>query len=218
MMPTKKEIKTAYDEAASIHRDHLAADDVKLPQWGTAKSYWLGVLMHYSPDYVSKDKISDITRQHLDVGTDQQVRHLKRDGWNLVSGKRGEHAIINPFESHSGYARQIIKELKTLAAGSFADIKTAYANKCATCGAREDEPDPRYGDNPIKLEEGHRDPEKPLSIANTIPQCSNCNKAYKDDFTFDKKGRVRAVASPNPVLRASKAVQLAIKEALKNVD
>ena len=54
----------------------------------------------------------------------------------------------------------------------------------------------------VKLQRGHKDPEKSLRISNIIPQCQFCNRSYKNDFTFDDKGRVRAVASPS-IIRAS---------------
>ena len=215
---TKKQIKAGYDRAAQIHKDHLAMDNVKLPAWGNAKSYWLGILMHYSPDAVSKNDISDMTRRHLDVGSDQQVRHLKRDGWNITKPTRDTHALADPYKAHSGYARQQHRAARLINATDFEDIKELHGFKCATCGAREGEPDPRYGDGKIQLEEGHKDPEKALDLANTIPQCENCNRTYKDDFTFDENGRVRAVASERPVMRASDSVKARIKEALRDVD
>ena len=51
----------------------------------------------YSPEGVTKDKISNITREHKpNLATDQQVRHLKRDGWNLIDLGQGIHSIPDP--------------------------------------------------------------------------------------------------------------------------
>jgi peroxiredoxin len=57
-------------------------------------------------------------------------------------------------------------------------------------------------------------PSKPLTMENSIPQCQVCNQVYRDDFVFDAKGRVVAVASANPVLRANEEVREVIKELL----
>jgi hypothetical protein len=64
----------------------------------------------------------------------------------------------------------------------------------------------------VKLQKGHLDPEKSIKRDNIIPQCQYCNRAYLDDFVFDKKGRVRAVASVRPVNRSSKRVKAEIKK------
>lgn len=47
-------------------------------------------------------------------------------------------------------------------------------------------------------------PSKPITLDNLIPQCQICNQAYQDDFVFDIKGRVVAVASVKPVFKKPK--------------
>ena len=46
-----------------------------------------------------------------------------------------------------------------------------------------------------------------LSIDNTIPQCDFCNRASRNYFVFDNKGRVEKINDPKFVLRSSKNVQ-----------
>ncbi len=189
-----------------------------MPKQNTAKAYQLAILLHCSPNFVHKDKISDVIRQWIPYAArDQQVRHLKRDGWNLETDG-GKHRITDPYRTHPNYARQQIKSQNLLLAGDFDGIKRAFSFKCATCGAKEDEPHPRYTEGIVKLQQGHMDPAKAQTTANIIPQCQFCNRAYKDDFTFDEKGRVKAVASPKPVLRASKQVRLLVADALQKKD
>ena len=97
----------------------------------------------------------------------------------------------------------------------FEKKKEAFGFRCATCGAVEGEPDSRYGDEKVELRQGCRDPRKPTDdLQNIIPQCANCNRAYKDDFVFDERGRAYAVAGIGPVRRASKAVKQKILESL----
>ena len=217
MSITDEELKKAYKKAVKIHKKHLADDNVKLPDWGSGKGYWLAVLIHYSPKFVHKDVMSAIVRKYNPkAGTDQQVRHLSRDGWNLEGDGKGAHRIKDARLVHQGYAVEKTRSENLLNADDFDAIKAAYDNKCVSCGATEGEESPRYqGDGIVKLQKGHRDPELPMKKGNVIPQCQFCNRAYKNDFTFDKKGRVRAVADPRPVLRASKTVKAKVMTALK---
>ncbi len=217
MSITDEELEKAYKKAVRIHKKHLADDNVKLPDWGSGKGYWLAVLIHYSPNYVHKDVMSAIVRKYNPkAGTDQQVRHLSRDGWNLEGNGKGAHRIKDARRVHKGYAAEMLRSKNLLNADDFDAIKAAYDNKCVSCGATEGEESPRYqGDGIVKLQKGHRDPELPMKKGNVIPQCQFCNRAYKNDFTFDKKGRVRAVASPKPVLRASEKVKAKVMTELK---
>lgn len=52
-------------------------------------------------------------------------------------------------------------------------------------------------------------------MKNIIPQCQFCNRAYKNDFVFDAKGRVVSVCSLAPVKKARAEVQASIYEWLK---
>lgn len=101
----------------------------------------------------------------------------------------------------------------------FEKKKEAFGFRCATCGAVEGCPDPRYGDDKVKLGHGRRDPRKPAEDPqNIIPQCANCRRTYKEDFVFDERGRPYAVAGVGPVRRASEAVKQKIFESLKRMD
>ena len=91
-----------------------------------------------------------------------------------------------------------------------------YENRCASCGTKEGEPSPRYGEDKVKLQRGHRDPSKSATdMKNIIPQCQYCNQAYRGDYVFDEKGRVSAIADLRPVQKATKPVQRKVYEWLK---
>ena len=197
-------LQEAYKKAKSIHKNHLFSASVKMPVWGSAKSYWLAILIYYSPEGVTKDKISNITREHKpNLATDQQVRHLKRDGWNLIDLGKGTHSLPNPKKVNESYELDQKRKEIHITAENFEELKKEYDYTCLTCGAKEGEKHRLYKSEFVKLQRGHKDPEKSLRISNIIPQCQFCNRSYKNDFTFDDKGRVRAVASPSPVIRAS---------------
>ena len=210
----RSEIVRAHTELLGIHRTHLAQYDVSWPPWGTIKAVWLGVLW-VRKDWVHKDEMSEIVRAVVvGAGTDQQVRHLKRDGWNVEADGKGRHRLTDPFIPHPEEMKRLLRAKNRLSAQSFGDVKSAYGFMCATCGAREGEPHRHY-DEVVKLQQGHCDPSKPLDNDNTIPQCQFCNRAYRDDFVFDNDGRVKTIASAKPVLRASKQVQQDTLAALK---
>ncbi len=211
-LPTKKELKDAFQKLISIHEEYLARHDVKLPKLGSCKEIWLSMLMHYEGEEVHKDQISAaVYREHPEAGYDQQVRHLKREGWH-IEGSGGSRKL-NPYVPSPDYANEQARRRGRLAAGDFSQIKVAFGNRCATCGATEGRPDSRYGSDLVVLQEGHQDPREPSDEPdNIIPQCQFCNRSYKGDFVFDNKGRVRAVADVGPVQRAREPVQQAVLE------
>lgn len=213
--PGIDDLKRAHEKARRIHRTHLAAAQVEMPRWETVAGMHLAVLIHFEGEWVHKNEVSDIVRSiNEKAAPDQQVRHLKRKGWNLESDGVGGHRIKSPHNPHPEHAMRRLQQSEVLSADDFERLKEAHGRRCLTCGALEGEPDPRYRDMKVRLQKGHMDPAKPGGAGNTIPQCQFCNRAYRDDFVFDEKGRARAVASPRPVLRASAEVRKAVLKAL----
>ena len=214
-LPTQVELRQAYNDAARIHSEHLVQHGVILPNPDSYKAIWLAMLHHYAPNPVHKDQISDaVRREYPDAGRDQQVRHLKRDGWNIV-GSGGYHRLEDPYRPDQGFVNERTRRQARLSADDFEALVVAFGNRCATCGARAGEPDPRYGSDRVALQQGHQDPDKPSDdVANMIPQCQFCNRTYRRDFVFDNRGRAIAVADIGPVRRASRTVQRKIWEYL----
>ena len=210
-LPNPEDLQKAWQDLCQIHAQYLQRHGVILPATaqytGRAKSIWLAVLHYYENQEVHKDVISDVCqRDKSGLARDQQVRHLKRDGWRLT-GKRGFHKI-DPYQPSLEWINKKSRQAGRLKAKTFAELKQVYGNSCATCGAREGRPDPRYGEDKVSLQQGHIDPAQTADdIKNIIPQCQFCNRAYRRDFVFDTKGRVYAVADIGPVERASLAVK-----------
>ena len=218
ILPDPKVLQAAWLELQDIHKEYLAVHGVKLPKADhyadSTKSLQLAVLHHCKDREVHKDEISAIAqRDRPSSGADQQVRHLKRDGWS-IGDKPGIHKL-NPYEPSSELKISLAREQKRLGARDFDEIKQSFGERCATCGAREGRPDPRYGGANVALQKGHQDPTKPESKNNIIPQCQFCNRAYRNDYEFDDKGRVKAVASIRPVRKAQKRVQLEVLDWLQ---
>ena len=87
---------------------------------------------------------------------DQQVRHLKREGW-YIGPKAGRYRL-DPYRVSQEFQNANARKCKRLTSGDFDSIKQAFSGRCATCGALEGQPDPRYGDDIVKLQQGYRDP------------------------------------------------------------
>lgn len=210
-LPKREELQLAWEEIQDIHSRFLKRHEVKIPNATRyneiAKSIWLSVLHHYKDKEVHKDLISDVCQRDLPGSArDQQVRHLKRDGWRLAPSRRGCH-LLDPYRPSTEWINEKARRDGILNAETFDDIKNAYGDSCATCGAREGRPDPRYGEDRVVLQRGHRDPSKPATKTNIIPQCQFCNRAYRKDFVFDEKGRAWAVADVGPIQRATQEIK-----------
>lgn len=185
----------------------------------SAKEFQLIFLYKHKGKLVHKDLISAFVRKHIpNAGLDQQVRHLSSQfGWNILnkSGKipdeditvpSGFHYLVSLETPNPKLVAQELKRVGRLGAKTFEQLKIAYGNKCATCGIEEGKKDSRM-DAIVKLQEGHMDPRKSLTLDNTIPQCQYCNQTYKDYFKFNEHGRVIAVNNPEILLQSPADIQ-----------
>lgn len=113
-----------------------------------------------------------------------------------------------------------MRDVKIPKAGKYSEsqkaMRTSFGGRCAAYGTRENQPDPRYGGGPVVLQPGHKDPAKAGDErANIVPQRQFRNRGYKDDFTFDDRGRVRAIAGIGPARRATRDARRRVYERLK---
>ncbi len=218
-VPDRSQLQSAWEEVQRLHQIHLAEHQVKIPNAESfdeaTKAIWLATLWHYKGQEVDKNHISEVVLTFKpDAAPDQQVRHLKRDGWEIGTVK-GKHKL-DPTRVSEPFLRRSTRHNMRLKATSFSEIKNIFGGRCATCGAYEGEPDPRYGGENVKLQQGHKDPcAAGDDYHNIIPQCQFCNRAYRDDYEFDDRGRVHAVVNIGPVKRASQKVQQLVFEWLQ---
>lgn len=221
-LPSKAALQKAWEDVQRLHKIHLAKHGVMIPEVSRydehQKAMWLAVMHHFEGQDVDKNFMSEVADQDMPhLSQDQQVRHLKRDGWEIQGSKAGLHRLDLSRPSSEFLNNEARKRVR-MGATSFEEIKSAYGYRCATCGAQEGEPNPRYGaDDVVVLQQGHQDPHKAGDTAdNIIPQCQFCNRAYRDDFVFDDKGRAKAVAGMGPIKRASLPVQRKIYKWLQD--
>jgi len=216
-----------YQTVKEEHDTHLQQFDVKLPKANSARALQLIFLRKYMGTLVHKDTISAfITNVSPNYGKDQQIRHLASDGWFVLNKGdkiRGEetpvpngyHVLVTTEEPKPTFLFKAIKRAGRMSAQNFEQLKHVYGNRCATCGSIEGKPHLQFPTKRTELQKGHMDPNKPLTLENTIPQCQVCNQTYQDDFVFDEKGRVITVASAKPVLRSDERTKKIVLEALE---
>jgi hypothetical protein len=209
---TRKEADALYAQLEKSHAAHLASSGVALPELKRGNSYTRGgivlcALYKYFRQPVTKLELSRLVSQFFDaqVSDVQQARHLgKQEGWYIISGTRGQSApsdlgfnllpaaycLISITEPYPGRASRGQHHREGLQSIDLDELRRAYDNRCASCGSKEGEPNLRDSSRITKLQRGHMDPAKALTPRNVIPQCDECNRAYRDWFVFDGNGRV----------------------------
>lgn len=83
-----------------------------------------------------------------------------------------------------------INRLNSLTCNFWEDLKIKYRNRCACCGSMENKKNFLNPSIFTKLQKGHKNPIFPLTEDNIIPQCQECNRADKNRWIYDEKGRV----------------------------
>lgn len=209
---SSEEVDQLYSRLEQAHKTHLEQFGVTLPGLKRSGKYTknavvLAVLLKYFRQSVSKIELSGVIAQFFQepVADVQQARHLgKQTGWYILSGTRGQlspidlgftlnngdyclYSVSEPYpgrETRKGHHRQGADTV------DLTELKRIYNNRCASCGSEEAQPNLRDRSRITRLQVGHMDPRLGLSPGNVIPQCGECNQAYRDWFVFDGNGRV----------------------------
>lgn len=224
-MLSNNEIERLYNEIKLTWEKKLKKDNVKMPSLLSGGKYTINSLVLvflYSKlkVKVSKQELTEFLKtMGIDSNDVQQARHLaQQSGWYILSGTRGdtecnefgilpgEYMLKTIEEPYPSYKQ--MKRTENLNAESWDDLKKMYNYRCASCGSKENEPNFLYPASKTTLQQGHKDPSKPLTLDNTIPQCPFCNRASRNYFVFDNKGRVEKIYDPQFVLRSSKEIQI----------
>ena len=227
----KNEIIRQYNLIKEYHSKYLKKYGVILPKlYDKNKKFTKNalVLVYLSIDYpktrkVSKTEITQFIRDfYPNVNDVQQPRHLgAQDGWWIIAGGRDNividiqrgyyhlYTLERPYPSFK-------KAHRVSNTSNWKEIKAHYSYRCATCGSREGEPHFHWSGTKTKLEKSHKDPNKPLIAGNIIPQCQKCNRADRDRWVYDDKGRVIKLAKPSFVKNFDKDVRYKIYKILYN--
>lgn len=197
----KSDIKKTYSEIKIIWESRLKKHGIKMPKLFKNKSgeYSIKALcliyLYFNKKIdVSKEQLTSFIRMfYPQINDVQSARHLStQDGWNIQ--KSG--AIHNSTYRIDTIDKPHISWNKTRRNVSYGiddwqSLKKSYDFRCATCGSKENEVHLKFKNDITRLEKGHCDPRKELTLDNTIPQCYHCNRVYKNKFIFDKNGFIK---------------------------
>ena len=228
----KEEIIAVYEMVKKNHKEHLAEKGVELPKLMRGEEFTKDALVlvylaknYPNTDIVTKNELTQFVRQYYKDTTDvQQARHLAaQKGWYILSGTRkdnnslglksGEYKLKSLEDSYPNFTKER-REYKE-DGNFFESLKKQYGYCCATCGSKEGEPHKHWKNTKTVLQKGHMNPLKPLEEGNIIPQCEKCNRADRNYWIYDKKGRVVSIANEKVVDKCSKELQRKIYERLK---
>jgi hypothetical protein len=209
---TPEEAENLYEPLRESHALRLSTFGVVLPELKRGDAYTRGgivlcALYKYFRQPVSKLELSRMVTQFFNeqVSDVQQARHLgKQGGWYIISGTRGQTApsnlgfelppaaycLVSITEPYPGRESRRQHHREGLQSVDLDELRRAYDNRCASCGSKEGEPSLKDPSRTTRLQRGHMDPTKALTPKNVIPQCDECNRAYRDWFVFDGSGRV----------------------------
>lgn len=109
--------------------------------------------------------------------------------------KAGEYCLLNLSEPHPSCGKH---RSGRIAPRSFEELKRKYDGRCAVCGSKENEPHFKNKAMLTRLEKGHCNPTRQLTLSNCIPMCTLCNHVYQNKFTFNKRGYISRVTGPCP--------------------
>jgi len=226
---TKREIKTRYKVIKSYHDKYLEKFGVKMPKLKDASKNFTKnalVLVYLSLNYpdtkeITKTELTQFIRYYYpDTNDVQQARHLgAQDGWWIVAGgrdnivldvKKGNYQLYSLEKPYPDFK----KGHRINDTGNWEELKAQYSYRCATCGSREGEPHFHWSGTKTILEKSHKDPNRPLIKGNIIPQCQKCNRADRNRWVYDDKGRVIKLADANFVKNFDKEVRKKIYKIL----
>ncbi len=218
----KKSIKSIYKMLCEFYEKYLKSYGVKLPKLYDSKGNFTKdalVLVYLAYDYpktrkVTKEELTKFVRSYYPNTNDvQQARHLgAQSGWWIVAGgrdnivlkiKRGSYQLYTLEEPYPGFK----KGHRISETDDWEEIKAMYNYRCATCGSQENKPHFHWPATKTKLQKAHMNPNKPLVNGNIIPQCQKCNRADRNRWVYDEKGRVIKLADANFVKNFDKDVR-----------
>ena len=212
----------SYNQIKSYHQKYLKKYGVKLPKLKNSRGDYTKdalVLIYLSQGYPKTKKLTKrelthfIRKYYPDINDVQQARHLgAQKGWWILAGgrdnivlalKRGEYQLYKLEEPYPGF----IEERRQIKSFNWDNIKKNYYYRCATCGSKEGEPHFHWPQTKTKLQKAHKNPEQPLNKNNVIPQCQKCNRADRNRWIYNDKGKVVKLADASVLKSCSEYVQ-----------
>ncbi|MCR5650899.1 MAG: hypothetical protein K6F86_06945 [Lachnospiraceae bacterium] len=209
----KNKIEEIYDLINKYHSNYLKPLGVKLPNLKNNKGLYTKdalALIYLAQGYpntgiVSKSELTNFIKLYYpDTNDVQQARHLAaQKGWFILSGTRndnssagipaGSYKLISLEKAYDGFNAE--RRVEDFTGDFWEDLKKRYDYRCACCGSEEGKPHRYWKNIIVTLQKGHKNPAKPLTEDNTIPQCESCNRPDRNYWIYDDKGRVIRIAN-----------------------
>jgi hypothetical protein len=159
----------------------------------TQSVYAILFLLKYENEIVSKTELTDGWNSLGNPTNDFQItRHLGMQyGYYIEkSGSKvfGWYRLITLEKPHPSFIA--IRRNQTFTETEWEALKKEYNYRCQSCGAIEGEHHYKDQTLMVKIEKGHCNPFRELTLDNVFPQCNYCNQIYRNKFVFDKRGNV----------------------------
>ena len=221
------EIQGTYDLLKEYHEKYLEKHGVKLPTLKQRDRYTKSalVLVYLAIGYpetkvIHKVELTEFIRLYYPQTPDvQDARHLAaQKGWFIASGgrdnrdvalERGEYKLITLKKPYPNFHGHRIEQT-----ADWEELKKRYRYKCATCGSIEGKPNIHWPNTITRLQKGHMDPNKELVSGNIIPQCEKCNRADRNYWVYDERGRVIKLANPIVIKKSDERVRWTVYKLL----
>ena len=115
---------------------------------------------------------------------------------------RGEYQLVSLEKPYPAFQGHRIEQTEV-----WEEIKKEYEYRCVTCGSKEGEYNIHWPNTITRLQKAHKDPHEGLVAGNIIPQCEKCNRADRNNWVYDERGRVIKLANHNIIKRSNKTVR-----------
>jgi hypothetical protein len=223
------ELHECYEVLNKAYEDHLRIKGVQLTKFMrgglyTQRSLALIALYLRIGNPVTKRELTNFVRNYVEGEADvQDGRHLANtQGWYVLSTQRndagtetwpkdsyGLMSITDVYPAFSGHREG------NLESEEWARLLKKFDNRCSLCGSEEGSSNLRNKSVVTQLQQGHKDPTKPLSPSNCLPQCQECNLPLQQKFIFDDKGRPRAISKADLIFKSPLSIQIEVFKLLK---
>lgn len=225
-----EDYKKAYEALKfAYNQSNLKKEKVTLPAIDTGRAIDLTYCFLHLGEIYREEDMRKYYEKLTGINTWRQPRHLGTQfGWNHFIGgetlpngyklKNGEFCLWDVNNCKAGYNPD--RRLKDpITNEEFEELKKRHNYCCANCGDREGTFSHNCPSKIVKLQKGHMDPNKPLTIHNCIPQCQCCNQGSINDWKYRKDGSIYTVNRPEVVMRNKdvefrKALYKMLKDAL----
>jgi len=224
-----RELQDYYDLLKKAHEDHLKPKGVGLSAFRkgglyTQRSLALIALYIRLGQPVTKRELTEFVRKYVEGEADvQDGRHLgNTQGWYVLSAQRndvgtetwpkdayGLMSITDCYPGFSGHREGSLED------SEWAQLLKKFDNRCSLCGSEEGKSNLRNKSVITQLQQGHKDPTKPLGPSNCLPQCQECNRPLGRKFIFDDKGRPKAISTADLIFKSPHNIQVEVFNLLK---